>query len=253
MHCRFKCTQRIISGVYLRPPQTNWPGFKSMRRKWREKIENATNRLDAYTLTKHSPGNNNSDDDDDAKSITRTNRKKAFRPELIGKITADWVCFSCFCPRLFFFCTAPCFACLNQFLPLAFVCVYQMPVHWKSKIEKKYLSFCTTSFLFSCAYFRFHFYFFVICCCCAPFRSSALFSVFNCRLLCSLQGTLFRSGFVSIDFLWTAKKGKNVTRLFNIVFALSRLYSHFLCSFSENKKKNIWEPWLWHEKNQCPS
>lgn len=43
-------------------------------------------------------------------------------------------------------------------------------------------------------------------------------------------------------------KTKNVTRLFNIAFALSRLYSHFLHSFS--KTKNICEAVAVAQKNQ---
>lgn len=70
-----------------------------------KKIENETNQTNSshtQILTKYSPGNSsNGDVDDDANSITRTNRKKAFRSELIGKITVNWVCFSCSCPRYF--------------------------------------------------------------------------------------------------------------------------------------------------------
>lgn len=108
------------------------------------------------------------------------------------------------------------------------------------------MSFCTTSFLFSCAYFRFYFLFFRYLLLLHPVCNAVLCSVFNCRLLCSLQGTLFRSGFVSIEFLWTAKKEKKgdpvVQHRVCFVSPLLALFTLF------SKTKNIRELQHEHEK-----
>lgn len=206
MHCKFKCTQRIISGVYHRPPQTNWPEFKSMKRTWRKLQTQQTDSTHTRVLAKHSPGSNNSDDDDDANGISGTNRKKAFHSELIWKITAiEFV----FLVSVFahFFLHYSLFR-LPESISSLCVCVCVSNAG-ALKVENRenifrfaqhlfYFPVLTSDFIFI--------YFFVICCYCIPSRSPALSSVFNCRRLCSLEGTLFRSGFVSIEFLWTAKE-----------------------------------------------
>lgn len=189
------------------PNQLTWIQIDEKNMKEKKLQTQQTDSTHTRVLAKHSPGSNNSDDDDDANGISGTNRKKGFPLRIDREDYGDRVCFSCFCFRSFFSTLLPVSLAWINFFPIRLcVCVSNAGA---LKVENRenifrfaqhlfYFPVLTSDFIFI--------YFFVICCYCIPSRSPALSSVFNCRRLCSLEGTLFRSGFVSIEFLWTAKE-----------------------------------------------
>lgn len=210
----FKCAQ---------PLSINWPEFKSIkeskmkRKKQKKNIETwnkpisthshiGKKRTHTHTYTPlHTPINfsqaDNSKDDDGRRRQQQypsaVTEKKAFRSELIGQITANWVCFSCSCRCstvcvCFFFVSKsfPPLARINFFAHLSSVCVCRATCASVTEQRKKHLLLCTILVFFSLSVFS-------VC----LFPIIFLLLSFSAFVL-ALRVTLFRSGFDSIGFLF---------------------------------------------------